>query len=183
MPFRAAYNRRIQTGLILLAIIGTSLAHYFTSPSLILWHNIFQRLYYLPIIYAAVRFGWVGGLETAALAGIFYIPHILKDWREYPGYAFNQYAEIVLFFLVGIVTGLLADGQRKKQEELEEAAKKLAAANRELRDNFERMKRADRLAAIGNLSAGLAHEIRNPLASIEGSAGILEKGSLHEPGG
>ena len=80
MPFRAAYNRRIQTGLILLAIIGTSLAHYFTSPSLILWHNIFQRLYYLPIIYAAVRFGWVGGLETAALAGI--TPERNRRWSR-----------------------------------------------------------------------------------------------------
>ncbi|MBN2317535.1 MAG: DUF4118 domain-containing protein [Acidobacteria bacterium] len=174
------YNRRIQIILILLGIIGTSLAHYFTPSSLILWHNIFQRLYYLPIVYAAVRFGWIGGLLAALLSGLCYIPHILIDWRQYPGYAFNQYAEIVLFFLVGAVTGFLADEQRKKQKELEKAANQLADANRELRDNFERMKRADRLAAIGNLSAGLAHEIRNPLASIEGSAGILGKGSLTE---
>lgn len=180
MAFPVRYNRRIQIVLILLGIIGTSLAHYFTPASLILWHNIFQRLYYLPIVYAAVRFGWVGGLLAALLAGFCYIPHIFLDWHQYPGYAFNQYAEIVLFFLVGAVTGFLADGQRKKQKELEKAAGQLAEANRELRDNFERMKRADRLAAIGNLSAGLAHEIRNPLASIEGSAGILGKGDLTE---
>ncbi len=180
MAFSAQYNRRIRIVLILLGIIGTSLAHYFTPSSLILWHNIFQRLYYLPIVYSAVRFGWTGGLLAALFSGICYIPHILIDWHHYPGYAFNQYAEIVVFFLVGAVTGFLADGQRKKQKELEKAAAQLAEANRELRDNFERMKRADRLAAIGNLSAGLAHEIRNPLASIEGSAGILGKGNLTE---
>jgi len=37
----------------------------------------------------------------------------------------------------------------------------------------EQLKRADRLAAVGRLSSGLAHEIRNPLASISGSVQLL----------
>ncbi len=48
----------------------------------------------------------------------------------------------------------------------------------ELRRIEEDLKRADRLAALGTLSAQLAHEIRNPLAAMRGSAQLL----VQEPG-
>jgi signal transduction histidine kinase len=53
----------------------------------------------------------------------------------------------------------------------------LDTVSKELQQSFERMKRSERLSAIGQLSAGLAHEIRNPLASIGGAAAILGKNS------
>ncbi len=43
-----------------------------------------------------------------------------------------------------------------------------------LREMEEDLKQADRLAAIGKMAAGIAHEIRNPLASISGSIEILK---------
>ncbi len=39
----------------------------------------------------------------------------------------------------------------------------------------ERIRRADRLSTIGEMAAGLAHEIRNPLASLSGSAEVLRE--------
>jgi len=43
---------------------------------------------------------------------------------------------------------------------------------RQLRNQLERM---ERLALMGELSAGIAHEIRNPLAGIKASAQVLEE--------
>ena len=45
-----------------------------------------------------------------------------------------------------------------------------------LRRMEEGLRRADRLAAVGKLAAGLAHEIRNPLASMSGSIELLQAG-------
>ena len=169
-------DRQVLTRIAVIAggiAVATAL-HYFTSPSLILWHNLFQRLYYLPIIYAAIYFGWRGGLTASACSALCYIPHILMAWHHMPEYAMNQYAEIIVFFLVGTVTGVLADRGRTQRMELEAASEQLAEVNRELQDSFEQIRRADRLSAIGQLSASLAHEIRNPLASIDGAANLIE---------
>ena len=42
---------------------------------------------------------------------------------------------------------------------------------------YERMKERDRLAALGEMAAGLAHEIRNPLGAIKGAAQYLQPGA------
>ena len=170
-------------GRVVVAAAGIAAAtalHYLTSPTLILWHNLFQRLYYLPIIYAAIYFGWRGGLVASTCSALCYIPHILMAWHHMPDYAMNQYAEIIVFFMVGTVTGVLADQGRRHRMELEAASEKLAKANRDLQDSFEQVKRADRLSAVGQLSASLAHEIRNPLASIDGAANLIESPQTSE---
>ncbi len=42
-----------------------------------------------------------------------------------------------------------------------------------MRGFYEQMQRADRLAAVGTLAAGIAHEIRNPLASLRAMAQLM----------
>jgi signal transduction histidine kinase len=59
---------------------------------------------------------------------------------------------------------------------LEKTTLELENVYTELRQNIERLTKAERLSAVAQLSASLAHEIRNPLAGISGAAGILRRG-------
>jgi PAS domain S-box-containing protein len=52
---------------------------------------------------------------------------------------------------------------------------------RELKRLEERVRCADRLAALGQMAAAVAHEIRNPLGGIEGFAALLERDLVDEP--
>jgi signal transduction histidine kinase len=166
-------------GLKNLAIFGSMLlitaAHYAMPPSLFWWHEIFERLYYLPIIVGAVSFGWAGGLLAALCAGICYLPHVVTAWQGSPQALAAKFAEIVVFLAVGATTGILSDRERKRSRELQKTTDRLQAVYKDLENSFEQLIRAGRLAAVGQLAASLAHEIRNPLASIEGAVDIVER--------
>ena len=152
-PDRITRNWRALT-LVAVGVVLTSAGHYLTPPEFRLWHGIFQRLYYLPVVYAGIAFGWVGGLVAAIVAGLLYVPHILMSWSHERPYALEQFAEIFMFLAVGVVTGVLSDRERRRSMELQRTARKLNQVYRELQDTFEQVKRADRLSAIGQLAAG-----------------------------
>lgn len=48
----------------------------------------------------------------------------------------------------------------------------------EIRRHEERLRRVERLASLGEMAAGMAHEIRNPLASISGVVEFLQEGGM-----
>lgn len=160
---------------ILAGILAVSILHYLTPPGMLHWHNVFQNLYYLPIVYAGLGFGWRGGLAAAVLAGASNLSYDFTVLRTLPNQAIDQLWDIPLFGAAGILTGVLAERGRKQRADLERTTRRLTEVYREMQDNFERMKRAERLFALGQLSAGLAHEVRNPLSSIAGAAGILQR--------
>jgi len=138
---------------------------------------IARYLFFLPIVMAALWFGWRGGLVTSIIAAFAYLPELLVWWAAH-GYSTDQYGEAFDLVLVGSVLGILADRERRKAEELRKTTLQLAATYRQLQESLEHLKRAERLSAVGQLAANLAHEIRNPLASIEGAADLIRPGAL-----
>lgn len=121
--------------------------HYLTSQENHIVHNVLQRLYYIPIIWSAYRYGIKGGLIISAISGVVYLPHILFGWQSHPEYQLNQIIEIVLFFVVGWCAGYLFEQQ---------------ALSHRMLQSYEKM------ALFGNLSRSIIRSLKNPLRAIQG---------------
>jgi len=162
-------------------VLGITALHYLTSIEMTQYHDIYRRLYYLPIVLGGLWFTLRGGVITSLTVSLLYAPHVLLQWGHHPGTEPEQYLEIVLYNVIGLLTGFLAQREREQKLRyqqaslrLEESYEKLRGQADQLLEIEEQLRRADRLSALGELSAGMAHEIRNPLASIRGTAEILE---------
>ena len=119
------------------AILGVTALHFLTPVEHTALHQIYQRLYYLPLVAAALFFGWRGGVAAALFASVAYLPHVVLQWHHsHYDYALNQYAEIVLFNFIGLITGALADRQRRARERAAQTASELQRAYAELRQTF-----------------------------------------------
>jgi signal transduction histidine kinase len=68
-----------------------------------------------------------------------------------------------------------------KRQEVEAHVKSLEAANRALQEAREEAIRSEKMASVGLLAAGMAHEVGTPLAAIIGYAGILADEVASEP--
>lgn len=76
------------------------------------------------------------------------------------------------------------DTEGLSQDEINRLCRLIAQAAVVLENlhDFEALKEQHRLAALGTMAAGLAHEIRNPLAGIKGAAQFLQTVDDSEPG-
>ncbi len=158
-----------------IVIVLITVLHFLTPVDQIVWHEIYQRLYYIPIIAAALLFGLRGGLAASIFTTVVYSPHIFLHWQQgHFDYSINQYAEIVIFNLVGGVMGALGDRLKQAREKAERNAEERQKAYDELQKTFEQLLQAEKLSSLGELSAGIVHEVRNPLAAIKGAVEILE---------
>ena len=79
---------------IVLATLLISVLHHTTPAEYVHWHNVFQHLYYVPTVLAALLFGLRGGLAAGLLAALSHVPDILQTIRSSPDYAFEQAVEM-----------------------------------------------------------------------------------------
>ncbi len=140
--------------------------------------SIFSFLYLVVIIYSSMLLYRNGSMIMAAFCSIQYglmvdfeyygllKPFVIDSGISTISYPWTQVIYKVLItmiacFAVAFLSSLLAEQARKTKKELMEME--------------EHVKRVEKMAAAGELGAGLAHEIKNPLASLAGSIQILRE--------
>ncbi len=170
--------------LLLLCTIG----HFTISHTLTTWHEFLFKVTYVPIILAALWFGVRGGLITSLVTSALYLVHVQRHFGgHFLSMNLSYTLDIVLYNGIALATGLLSQAQVRARNRAERLAEEQAALRRELEASYqtlqrqteelleasEQLRRSERLAALGELTASIAHEIRNPLGGISGAAEIV----------
>jgi len=172
--------RKFIFAVLLLTVVGIGFLHFYTPGDLVVYHAAYRRFSYFPIVLGAIWFGLWGGIFFAVLSSVAFIPHLLLYLGDDPRIYLNELIEVALYLAAGTLTGFIAsreaklrDKYRKLSEELEVAYKRLHQESAVLLEVEAQLGANQKLSALGELSASLAHEIKNPLSSLKGTAEII----------
>jgi two-component system, NtrC family, sensor histidine kinase HydH len=141
-------------------------------------NSSYYLIYYLPVVTAAMFFGpwatlfWT--ILTSAVYCSFLIP-ALQIYEMTSSGATELAIRNLFFFLAAILVNRFVVESRRQSLRYQQVAEALEVTNRQLERVEAEARRSERLGALGQMSAGLAHEIRNPLGIIKGSAESLSK--------
>jgi two-component system sensor histidine kinase HydH len=165
--------------LVKVALSTLLLDHTAVSIDDVAINSIYWPIYYLPVLTAAIYFGPLMTLFWTTLASLAYCSYLIPASWQYDLDWENNYSvlaiRILFFFITAMVVNAYAMDNRRQAAIQKALSDTLEDTNRQLRRVEAEARRSERLAALGQLSAGLAHEIRNPLGVIKGSAEMLAR--------
>jgi two-component system, NtrC family, sensor histidine kinase HydH len=142
-------------------------------------NSTYYPVYYLPVITAAVYFGPWATLAWTTVSSLAYCSFLIPALQG--GLELGAEGETILairilfFYLAAMLVNRFVMDNRDQVQRYRELSERLEETNRQLQRAEADARRSERLAALGQLSAGLAHEIRNPLGVIKGSAEMLQQ--------
>jgi signal transduction histidine kinase len=118
--------------------------------------TIFEELYYMPILVAAVIFGMRGSLLTFALASLSYLPFFFGAWAGPSQLEFlDRLFHLIFSGVFAVFAGFLIERDWRRREEL----------------GKERY-----LAGVGRAAAEIIHDLKSPLIAISGFAARIKEG-------
>ena len=138
--------------------------------------STFSFLYLVVIIYSSMLLYKKGSMIMASMCSIQYglivdlefygilrpfgtMENVISSDSDWSHVLYKTITTMVACFGVAFLSSLLAEQERKTKKELISMEK--------------HVKRVEKLAVMGEMGAGLAHEIKNPLASLTGSIQML----------
>ena len=163
---------------IIFDILLISCLVFFSGTS----HSLFTVTYFLPIIVAGFMLLRRDALLMAAISTFTYGGMLFMEYSQYsfdilvtsprPAASLERLLNLLAinglsFFLVAAIATLLAGRLYRTEEALSEMEAKI--------------RQSEKMAAVGEMAAGIAHEFRNPLAAISGSAQLLEQRLQNQP--
>lgn len=128
----------------------------------------------LPVVTAATTFGLGGTMVFVVLSSAAYLTY-LTFIGDRSDITVDLALRLIFMAMVGNLANILAEDLRTQSRKYRLTAEQLSQANVQIQQAEEAVRRSDRLAALGQLSAGLAHELRNPLGTIRASSEMLER--------
>ncbi len=139
-------------------------------------NSSYWPIYFVPVVTAALYCGPWATLLWTLFTSAAYCSYLYPAMQEYdltPEALGLLGLRILFFFLAAMVVNRFAQQSQHQTQLYRDLAERLAETNRRLEQAQAEARRSERLVALGQLSAGLAHEIRNPLGVIKGSAEML----------